>query len=64
MKRILALLILLMTVAIVPAYATDKIKVSPEVYAGIKKYKQGNYASCIQQMRVAIEKMKDEITVK
>ena len=63
MKKVLMLLIIAFMIGLLPAYATDKIRVSPEVYLGIQKYKEGNYASCIQQMREAIKKMKDDASI-
>ncbi|MBE7706265.1 MAG: tetratricopeptide repeat protein [Cyanobacteria bacterium SIG30] len=60
MKRILALLTVLIIASFAPSFATDKIRVSKEVYEGIKKYKQGNYASCIQDMEKAMSIMEDD----
>ena len=59
MKKILSTLILILILGTIPSFATDKIRITPDVYKGINKYKQGDYAGCIQEMQKAEASMKD-----
>ncbi len=55
MKRAIIFLSIFLFAGITSVFGADKIKVAPEVYQGISKYKQQNYAGCIQDMQKAID---------
>ncbi len=54
MKKLLAFFAVIALMALGTAFAMEKVKISPKVYQGIQKYKQQNYAGCIQDMEAAL----------
>jgi hypothetical protein len=54
MKKIIAFFAIITLMTFGTAFAMEKIKISPSVYQGIKKYKQQNYSGCIQDMQTAL----------